>query len=425
MVDTEELLYVFVSFDLVNSTEYKCNNPEWARVFYNFYLLTAEKFTGCFSRSEPIVWKRLGDEILFYIILRDKTEMYKLLEYVDETLTRIQEFLSQYKSIYVKSSVWTAGIATYTEDAENYSNVALSPKVYKEYDSLDFIGSDIDTGFRISKYVTKGRIVVSAELAYILNKMECPDGCEDISKYLRIVDYEKLKGVWDNKPYPIVWYYSDWNNIKFDYDEHVDSKIASNIKKKIYDPISELNNILKQVEKLDKCNQLHELFVKTISNEILSIENECSENLEFHVVAIVLDTNEHKVFMEKRTSRKYLNNIWEFGCSQLTSNKTFEETVKKEYKEEFNLTIGFIEDKNTVATFLLDKNEKGLKQGIIFYAEGNSSNEVKLLKDKHSEYKWFSINEIEEKDDAEMVSDAKENIKKAFSFLDKRLQMSQ
>ena len=258
MVKKEKLLYIFISFDLVNSTALKYKNPKgWPKIFHDFYLISAEYFSSCFVHSEVKVWKRLGDEILFYVAIKDKTELYKLLEYVDKTLSTIQESLSEDKSIYAKSSVWAADIMEYDENIQEYNSVSLPTGCSKE--TLDFIGSDIDTGFRISKYVTKNRIIICAKLAYTLYKMQCPKDCINISKYLRIVSYERLKGVWNNRAYPIIWYSKDWENIEFDYDEHLDSTIILNIKQ----------NHINGIEGLDK--MIADLGEKKEYDELLSI----------------------------------------------------------------------------------------------------------------------------------------------------------
>ena len=424
-IDQEELLYVFISIDLVNSTAYKYKYPQrWPKVFHDFYMKSTEYLSNFFVHSELKVWKSLGDEILFYVTIKNRTEMYKLLEYVDNTLVTLQDFLSKDDSIQVRASVWIADIIEYNEGIKDYNNVSFSSGVHKEYQSLDFIGSDIDTGFRLSKYVTKGRIVICAKIAYILCKMNCPDECEhNISKHLKIVGYVKLKGVWNNRAYPIIWYCKDWKNIVFDYDEHMDSNVVDNIKYNRIENISELGKVLADLGKKGRCDKLYNLFITTMEKKT-EPSHELIENSEFDMVAIVLNRDTKKVFMVKRTNRTYLNDIWEFGSSLLTSNETFEETIKKTYKKEFNITIDFIEDKSTIATFSLDKKDNSVKQGIIFYTETNLSEDIKLIEDKYSEYKWLSMDEVAIMDDNEMVENAKENIQIAFDQLEERSKTS-
>ena len=58
-------VYLFFSFDLVNSTQFKASHPDdWPVVVTRFYeLITAELTTRL---SSAIVWKFVGDEVLFF-----------------------------------------------------------------------------------------------------------------------------------------------------------------------------------------------------------------------------------------------------------------------------------------------------------------------------------------------------------------------
>ena len=65
----------------------------------------------------------------------------------------------------------------------------------------DFLGPDIDTGFRIGKCTQPGMLVVSVEMAELLS--EAPG---DVNPMIgKIVGWEELKGVWNDKRYPVIW----------------------------------------------------------------------------------------------------------------------------------------------------------------------------------------------------------------------------
>ena len=46
-----------------------------------------------------------------------------------------------------------------------------------------------------------GRLALSFELAYLISQRT------DTLSYLHIITYRRLKGVWKNKLYPIIWYH--------------------------------------------------------------------------------------------------------------------------------------------------------------------------------------------------------------------------
>src|SRR6266542_2947096 len=94
----------------------------------------------------------------------------------------------------------------------------------------DFLGPDIDAGFRISKFALRKRLVASAHLAWLLYKERA--NCSGIENQLRIVGLEALKGVWGGRHYPIIWFERDWQHVNetFLYDEHIDSETVRRIK---------------------------------------------------------------------------------------------------------------------------------------------------------------------------------------------------
>jgi hypothetical protein len=64
----------------------------------------------------------------------------------------------------------------------------------------DYLGPDIDAGFRISKYTHPGFVIASHNLAYFLGLHKSTHQIKG-----KIVGWEDLKGVWDTTPYPIIW----------------------------------------------------------------------------------------------------------------------------------------------------------------------------------------------------------------------------
>jgi hypothetical protein len=66
-------------------------------------------------------------------------------------------------------------------------------------DTLDFIGPDVDIGFRIAKSSHKNIVLIDAKLAYVFSVL-----IPTFNKNSKIVLFEQLKGVWDQCHYPIV-----------------------------------------------------------------------------------------------------------------------------------------------------------------------------------------------------------------------------
>ena len=78
-----EGIYLFLSFDLANATEYKIRNYKWHDTFNKFYNHITKEII---DENSPIknakIWKFIGDEVLFYLKITDKVELFKTLPYV-------------------------------------------------------------------------------------------------------------------------------------------------------------------------------------------------------------------------------------------------------------------------------------------------------------------------------------------------------
>lgn len=68
-------------------------------------------------------------------------------------------------------------------------------------DPREFLGKDIDAGFRLKEYPQDRRLCISIELAYFLVHGGKRNN-------LHIMNYTRLKGVWNRDLYPIIWYYN-------------------------------------------------------------------------------------------------------------------------------------------------------------------------------------------------------------------------
>lgn len=157
-----------------------------------------------------------------------------------ETITAVQKFLNQEESmyfdkIYVKTTIWIADVIDEkiikTSEIENkINNIIFCPNSSSQKHEIDFLGSDIDLGFRISKFSHQNVLTLDAKLTYLLlhHKETIKKEIEDC---LKIVDYQMLKGVWRNHKYPIIWYCQKWEKDIFRYDEQHDKLYKPYIKK--------------------------------------------------------------------------------------------------------------------------------------------------------------------------------------------------
>src|SRR5450432_1705697 len=77
--------YLFLSYDLVNSTIFKQTDPDWPKKLSEFYRL-AER--GVIARIPGVVvWKYAGDEVLFWCTASAVADVSRCVESGYEVLT--------------------------------------------------------------------------------------------------------------------------------------------------------------------------------------------------------------------------------------------------------------------------------------------------------------------------------------------------
>lgn len=151
----------------------------------------------------PDVWKYLGDEILFHVTLKDYTHTIHHILSFQKTIKMWSDHMkSNGLPLRCKGSAWLAGFPV--------NNIMIKPDFRPESHPygipLDFIGSSIDCGFRLSRYSTVRKFVVSLDLALMLATAMAEPPFRDLEGMVfRYDGREPLKGVLHQTPYPIFW----------------------------------------------------------------------------------------------------------------------------------------------------------------------------------------------------------------------------
>jgi len=224
---------LFLSVDLAGSTAYKYNkeaegeNPlAWVKAFEEFYRifpetleesyrsaakeprqLAAEEITaGC-----PQFWKRVGDEILFCCRIYSLCHLGLCL---DAFIRTLQEYASRVKAnnLSVKGNAWVASFplpnVVFRLENEQESDYLLDERAEREVDArphlFDFLGKEIDAGFRIAVNSSPDEMTVSPALAYLLCEAV---GLKSVTRYsrpIRLKEMQAFKGVAENEPYPVL-----------------------------------------------------------------------------------------------------------------------------------------------------------------------------------------------------------------------------
>lgn len=156
------------------------------------------------SPYEVFPWKALGDELIYSIRLQSREQATKLVTSFIAALRLIDRQLSSKGRIRLKGAAWIAGFPIRNRIVQ----IPAPTVFYKHsgddvsfpYPRDDFWGPDMDIGFRLSRCTFPGMCVASAGLVELL----AADKSNDQVRFAH-VGWEKLKGVWQERPYPVFW----------------------------------------------------------------------------------------------------------------------------------------------------------------------------------------------------------------------------
>jgi|HubBroStandDraft_1064217.scaffolds.fasta_scaffold00239_23 hypothetical protein len=200
------MLRLFLSIDIAGATAYKAKftnrrDVGWLRVFETFFqvfpiVLIGEVALEFFDEAAlPTLelWKVLGDEMIFTSEPQSVRETALLLRALFRAMARYEREQFGDFELHLKASSWLAAFPVPNIEVEIPE---LSKSDGVRY--VDYLGPDIDLGFRIGGFAQPSAIVVSVDLLDALLAAEA--GFEFF-----LGDDEALKGVNFGLPYPIVW----------------------------------------------------------------------------------------------------------------------------------------------------------------------------------------------------------------------------
>lgn len=203
-------LRLFASADLVGSTSFKASkslrkSPEWAPTFDEFFSQFPQELDGAYSKlaspfhdcdDKLVPWKFSGDEILFTTVLADHREVAThLVAFRDVLRSYPMDWAKKGIPLGLKGTAWLAGFPVTNRELQIRGPTTTT---------TDYIGPSVDLGFRIAKFASPRRFILSADLALMLLTASVNLRREsDFEVFLH--KREMLKGVIGGKPYPIVW----------------------------------------------------------------------------------------------------------------------------------------------------------------------------------------------------------------------------
>lgn len=352
-------LMLFLSFDITDSTRIKVQYPKkWSKIVN---ILTSNSFPYMHY------WKFNGDEMLYK---RKVDSLEFICDLIKKSYSHLKTLQNSMKKeipeISIKATIWLALTET---DVDNYEfNFTFFCG-----DEVDFVGKSMDEGFRLTKCSSMQKIAIDPKIVYILLdtyehialKKERDENTpffaskngvnldgfiselNGIIEKIHLVGYAKGKGVWNENPVPIYWYYENIPKDDIQYNEHLNGEHLW--------PKKSSNEIIPIKER--EYNNIHQIFQQmgitkeiTAIYQLLNIKGEIKMSAEgranlYYMVACVNPKTGNVLIAKRAPDRKHLKNVWDFGNVK-HQNIHMEETIVKEYKNMFGIDIELETDSN-------------------------------------------------------------------------------
>ncbi len=237
---------VFLSIDVIVSTLLKMEPSStndgvssqrasrWTEQFFNFFSEAPPLFANyykqitndsCMSTCEerisssvqkhqktcnsPVKWKLLGDEVILTENIICPQQVYYCLKALVATINE----LHRTTGLKFKGTAWVTGIPVANaplqfqlQENMYHSTLPHTPRqMYDGYDvrATDVIGSSMDLGFRLAKFSTETKLVISTSfLKLLLDAQELIDEKDCFAVYSN--GFTAIRGVKDGK-HPLFW----------------------------------------------------------------------------------------------------------------------------------------------------------------------------------------------------------------------------
>lgn len=466
-------VYLFFSFDLSNSTIFKSEYPTlWAHVISNFYTVVLSQLgVGTYSSADRQelqasrhLWKLVGDEVLVYAQIYSVEEIYRQVKQISDILPSIlpqianethkaicaykqpkctclydeekyQANAAELKNIIqavlgVKATAWIAECYEFpTAERPNIVYRPMYQDMFHAGESIDFLGRDVDEGFRLTKLAVKNKLIVSPLLAWLVWKWANSsaqghpvdlDRTKYVNANFRITAFVPLKGVWRGRKFPIVMFHQQFQNFdsNLEYDE-LDYPAYENIQqvglreffKDSRFEIQALENIFCAVGRNLEAEELYHVLDNPMVQEKIAMK---SYSHEIHIACAAI-TKDHRILV-----RQDANQGLEFGYVNLfplALYSSWKDLAVKQYRSKYQLEIGLPENPVPVATYhTYQETESGCKKvvlGIILLAhyEGDAAN---LPQD----WKFYSQEKSAEiKQEKSYVENFSKKVERAFQLM--------
>lgn len=360
IVAQEENLFVFLSIDICNSTLMKKEIKQWFDATKMLYSVRFESMH---------FWKYNGDEVLYAEPFSNLNTLLDIITGAYSHITRLQKEIRNKMEKYDSGSMFKLKGSLWLARTANDGDITTKNVFVNATRVDEFLGVNIDEGFRLSKKVSGSKLVIDPKIVLLLHlaldintnnkkrrfilegdkffqfcrtiKINQKEKIEKILNNVYFINYTDLKGIWQNRGYPLFWYYEKESD--FDYDEKVDNNFVFPQKLLSKDWLSKLEIIYEKTEEKEEFQNILNIIANENPNNIYTSE---SFSRLYYSIACINPASKKVLVAQRSTERRHLKNVWEFGMFKHSSLSIIE-SLEKRYKEEFGLDIEIITDNET------------------------------------------------------------------------------
>ena len=204
-VDSNAKTMLYMSVDIADSTSFKGtahgldDDPLWLEAFETFFkevpLVLIGQIATAFATTDYLpnitVWKVIGDEIVFRAQARSAEEALLITEAFYRTVVIYDARFVERWPLRLRGCCWAARFPG--------RNIEIKIPEMAGIGYVDYLGPDVDLGFRLMSQADRGQVIVSLNLAEALASLPDRRGLQ-----FHYVDRKILKGIFDGRPYPLI-----------------------------------------------------------------------------------------------------------------------------------------------------------------------------------------------------------------------------
>jgi hypothetical protein len=204
----KSVVALFMSVDLAGSTAFKSqaqgdgDGPAWLEAFEAFFrevpLIMMGQIAAAFAMEDEVphsgVWKVIGDEIIFMAHPKTPREAQLLTIAFYRTVVNYDRKIFERWPLRIKGCCWAAQVSHRNREIEIPE--MLGADADQTY--VDYLGPDVDTGFRLAACGGRGQVIISSNLVQMLASLDEPEGIQ-----FHYFGRKVMKGVYNGRPYPL------------------------------------------------------------------------------------------------------------------------------------------------------------------------------------------------------------------------------